>query len=89
MRSSLTFDGLVGRIDDGGVAAGPAHALADIVLALLLVGDRRIVADQPHEAGDILAEARLELRALGVGVLEHVVENRGGHDVVGVMSAFQ
>src|SRR5947209_17129518 len=48
---------LVRRVDDGRVAAGVADALADVVLARPRVVDRRVVADERDELGDLRAEA--------------------------------
>jgi MFS family permease len=80
---------LVGCVHGGREAAGAAHPLAHIVLTLLLVLDRRVVADERDEIRDLGPEARFELRALGIGVLEDVVEHRGGDDVVRVTAALE
>jgi hypothetical protein len=53
---------LVGRVDDRREAAGAAGALTDVVLPVLLVLDRRVVADERYDLGDLGPEPGLEVR---------------------------
>ena len=51
--------------------------------------DRRVVAHGSDQFGHVGPEALLEIGALGVGVLENVVQDPGGHDLVGVAGLVQ
>jgi hypothetical protein len=74
---------LVGGVHHRLVAAGGADPLAQLALGLVLVRDRRVVADGGDELGDLRAEAHFEIAEVLVGVLEHVVQHGRGHDVIG------
>jgi hypothetical protein len=70
-------------------AAGAADPFPHVVLAALLVVDLRVVADERDQVGDLRPELRVEVGALGVGVLQDVVEDRRGDDVVRVARALE
>jgi hypothetical protein len=42
-----------------------------------------------HELADLVAEQRLELRPIGVRVLEHVMQHGGRDDVIRAFGAFE
>ena len=58
-------------------------------LALGVILDRGVVGDGRDQPGDLGAEAPLELLDAGVGVLQHVVEDSGGDDLVRVAGLVQ
>jgi hypothetical protein len=80
---------LVGGVDGGGISAEALHPLAELILPLLLVLDRGIAADRSHQSRDLRTEPRLELRVIGVGVLEHVVQHRRGEHVIRIAGAIE
>ena len=80
---------LVGGVDGEAVAPGQPHAVAHVVLARLLVGDRGVVAHAGDEVAHRRPEALGQLGSLRGGVLEHVMQHRRGDDVIGIALAPQ
>ena len=83
-----TFETLSAAYTTAAYPALPTHALAKLVLALVLIGHRRIVAHGLNETRHLQGtEALLEAFDGLVGVLEHVVQDRGGHGVIRIVIA--
>src|SRR5579862_8570521 len=80
---------LVGGMDHQGVGTGVPNALAYVVLALLLVADRRVVADGRDKFAHLAPEQRLELPTVSVRVLQHVMQHGRRDDVIRTARAFQ
>ena len=80
---------LVRGEDRRGALARLRHLQPQGGLALEGVLDRRVVAHGGDQLGHVGPEALLEVGALGVGVLEHVVQDAGGHHLVGVAGLVQ
>ena len=66
-----------------GLPAGARDLSSQGRLALVVVLDRGVLADRLDEPRDVLAEALRELAHVGVGRLEHVVEDAARDDLVG------
>jgi hypothetical protein len=73
---------LVGGEDRHRLRAVAGDLLAQRGLALGVVGDRRVVAEDLDEVGDPVAEALADVLGRGVGVLDEVVQQAGGDDLV-------
>ncbi len=80
---------LVRGIDGERVLAERANAVAHFGVALVLIFDRRVIADDGDELGHSRPQPRSQIRHLGLGVLEHVMQDRGGDDVIAIAQANQ
>src|SRR5918999_2292025 len=80
---------LVGREDDRSALARVRDLAAQGGPALGVALDRRVVGDRLDQLRDAAAEPRLQLAPLGVGVLEHVVQDAGGDHLVLVAGVLQ
>src|SRR5919106_3102061 len=72
---------LVGRVDRRGTRV-VGHPGAVLALALLVGLDRGVLGHHADQLGDAGAEPLRDLGEVGVGVLQHVVEQRGRDDLV-------
>jgi hypothetical protein len=75
---------LVGERNPGRVRAGVEHLLAERRFALAVLADRGVLAERLDEPPDLWAEVLFELIGSDVGVLEHVVQQAGQHECVGL-----
>ena len=80
---------LVGGEQQRGVVARATHLLAQRELALAVVADLRVVADGTHERRDDRAEARGQLFDAHGRVLDDVVQEAGGDELVGAARVAQ
>src|SRR5918995_3487766 len=73
---------LVGRVDRRGAGRVARDPGAMLALALLVGLDRGVLCHYANQLGDAGAEPLRDLGEVGVGVLHHVVQQRGGHHLV-------
>ena len=74
---------LVGGEHHQGLVARRLHLVAQGGLAGAVAGDGRVLAEGDDERGDAGAEPLVEILGLGARLLDRVMQQAGGHDVLG------